>query len=84
MTVGTLEAHGKLRRQDRPWSAAVRRPSTTWVRDLASLAQRPGAEGLAPMPFASSDGPLVGATLDVAGTIARERAAAVAAARAAR
>lgn len=78
-----LEAHGKLKRADRPWSKAVRRSSpTTWVSDLARLAQRPGAERLAPIPHASPDGPVAGVALDVAAEVARLRAEAVAAARA--
>jgi hypothetical protein len=74
---GMLEAHGRVGRDARPWAAASGAKRSDIVTGLSRLAQRPGAERLAPIPFASSDGPVT-TGLDVAAEIARQRAQAIA------
>lgn len=79
---GMLEAHGRSKPSARPWGRKVTTSrGRNIAAELARIAQQPGAGRLAPIPFASPDGPLVGTSLDVGAEIARQRAAIVAASR---
>lgn len=81
VTFGMAEALGKSKRTARPWARGATLGKTDLVSGLARLAQRPGAARLAPMPFASTDGPLTSGGMDVGAEIARLRAEAIAASR---